>query len=80
VCGDDFGAGQAEKPLQPFAPRFALAALDHEGKLDPRHRGKKANARRLDRFVVAPLVGFVEQYGEDRRSIDHHQRHIPVSS
>jgi hypothetical protein len=54
------------------AAGLALAALDHEGKLDPRHRREEANRRIAERMCETLGVGFPQKDGHERGGIDDH--------
>ena len=47
---DDIEAAVAQQKFEIRAAGLTLAALDHEGKLDPRHRGEGANRRIAERL------------------------------
>ena len=77
---DNIEAAIAEQKVEVRTAGLALAALDDEGKLNPRHRREQAH-RCVAESARKPLcIGFPQQDRDKRRSIDDLQRHIPVSS
>jgi hypothetical protein len=69
---NDVEAAVAEQKFEIGAAGLALAALDHEGKLDPRHRREEANRRIAERMCETLGVGFPQKDGDERRGIDNH--------
>jgi hypothetical protein len=75
-----FGADHGKKTLKALPPGIAFLAFNDKGQLHPGNRGDQADRRGLNRFAKAPLVRLIEKYGNNRRRVDHHQRHMPFSS
>jgi hypothetical protein len=69
---NDVEAAVAEQKFEIGAAGLALAALDHEGKLDPRHRREEANRRIAERMCETLGVGFPQKDGHERGGIDDH--------
>ena len=77
---DDIEISVLEQPFQIGATFIAFSPFYDKCKLHAGHRGHKASGCALDQFGKIVGLRFAKQYGHDRRRIDHHQVHMPVSS
>jgi hypothetical protein len=69
-----------KEPVQQPASRVAFPGLDHHAGFNTPDRGYPADRVSLDLPVESCTLRFVEHDGDDGRAVDHHQRHVPISS
>jgi hypothetical protein len=77
---DDFNLGAIKQEIEFTAAGLAPSTLDDDRRFEQICRRQQAHRRRLDRRTNQGGVRFVQQHGDDRRGIDHHQRGSPCSS
>jgi len=80
VKRDNFDIGAIEQQIELAPTCLALAALDHDRGFQEICRRKQALRTGLDRLGDVGRINLVQQHGNDRRTIDNHQRGSPCWS
>lgn len=75
--GYNLRVGHAKKSVEAFALGLPLAAFDDKGSFDSGNGGDEPDLCGFQQFSKPLTLGFIEENGENGRSIDHH---IPFSS